>query len=154
MKTRLFTLALVGVVSFLGGTLIPSARTEPQAQAQVQPPKYYLVDCMKVNPGKFDLYFRVEREWKLIHQDYVKRGKKRSWGLYGVQYPAGTDERCDYVTVNAFDKYADTEDPYADFQEVFKRLYPNMKLEELAQRTDDSRRLTHEELLVLVDHTD
>ena len=154
MKTKVFTLALVGVVSFLGGTLIPSARTEPQAQAQVQPPKYYLADCMKVNPGKGGLYSQVESEWKPIHQDYVKRGKKRSWGLYAVQYPSGTDERCDYITVNAFDKYADTEDLYPDFQEVFKRVHPNVKLEEFSQRTEDSRRLAHEEFLVLVDHTD
>ncbi len=154
MKSKPFAFVLVGIVAFLGGTMIPSARTEPQAQAQVQPPKYYLVDCMKVNPGKGDLYSQVEREWKPFHQDYVKRGKKRLWGLYEVLYPNGTDERCDYVTVNAFDNYADTGNAYPDFADVFKRLYPNVKLEEFLQRTEESRRLTHEELLVLVDHTD
>lgn len=107
-----------------------------------------------MNPGKFNQYLAVEKEWKAFHQEYVNKGKKRSWGLYEVRYPSGTDARCDYITVNTFDNYADTDDPYPDFQEVFKKVFPNTKLEDFMQRTDDSRRLTHSEFLALVDHTD
>ena len=151
---KLFEFALVGIVAFVGGTMIPSARTEPQAQTKVQPPKYYLVDCMKVKPGKFDQYLQVEKEWKSFHQQYVNMGKKRSWGLYEVRYPSGTDARCDYITVNSFDNYADTDDTFPNAQEVFKKTFPNTKVEDFLQRTDDSRNLTHSEFLVLVDHTD
>src|SRR6516162_7066287 len=151
---KLFEFALVGIVAFVGGTLIPSARTEPQTQTKVQLPKYYLVDCMKVKPGKGDQYLQVEKEWKSFHQRYVNMRKKRSWGLYEVRYPSGTEARCDYITVNSFDNYADTENPLPKAEEVFKKTFPNTKPEDFFQRTGDSRDLTHSEFLVLVDHTD
>jgi len=151
---KVLQFAVVGVIAFLSGTMIPSAHTEAQSQSKAQPPKYYLVDCMKVNPGKLDQYLEMEKQWKSFHQEYIKMGKKRSWGLYEVRYPYGTEARCDYITVNAFDNYADTDNPFPDFQQVFKKVFPNMKLEDFMQKTEDSRRLTHGEFLALVDHTD
>lgn len=37
---KLLEFALVGIVAFLGGTMIPLAHTEPEGQAKTQPPKY------------------------------------------------------------------------------------------------------------------
>ena len=76
---KVLQFAVVGLVAFVGGMSIPSAQTQPQGQSKAQPAKYYLVDCMKVNPGKFQQYLQIEKQWKSFHQEYVRMGKKHSW---------------------------------------------------------------------------
>ena len=149
MRIRPFLLVLAILVSFLAGTLIPKAST------QSQPPKYFLVDYMKVDPAKGQEYLSVERDlWKPIHQAYAKSGKKRWWSLYGVQFPYGTDQKYGFVTVNAFDQFQQIEEPYSDLQEVLAKLHPNMKLDQFFTRTENSRQLVQGEVWVLIDHVE
>ena len=89
-----------------------------------------------------------------IHQEFVKNGKKRFWTFYGVRFPTGADEKYDYVTVNGFDNFAQIEQPYANFQEVLKKVYPNMKAEEFFKNTESPRRLVREEMWEVIDHVE
>jgi hypothetical protein len=154
MKNRRVVLVMVGVVCFLGGTMIPSARTEPQAPAKPQPPKYYIVNCMKAKPGKYQQSLQSEREWKRIEEAYINAGKRGAWAVYGYQFDPGTDARCDYITVDGFDKWADLEDPYPDFQNVFKKIYPNKNFQDFLQQTGDSHVIAHQDVMVLIDHAE
>src|SRR5712692_640357 len=144
MSSKSFALPLVSIVSFIAGGLVSFAPTATHAQAQNQAkgPKYLLVDYMKVNPGKDADYYRLEHDiWKPIHQEFVKDGKKRFWSFYGVRFPSGADEKFDYVTVNGFDNFAQIEEPYTNLPEVVKKIHPNMKMEELGEKTESPRRI-------------
>lgn len=153
MKSRRIVLVMVGVVCFLGGTMIPSGRSAPPAAAASQPMKYLIVNCMKVKPGKFQQAIQNESEWKKIEQAYNEAGKKRGWAVYGYQFP-GSEDRCDYVTVDSFENWSDLEDPYPDFQNVFKKVYPDKNFDEFMQHTDDSHEIAHRDVVVLIDHTE
>lgn len=149
MRIRAVVLALVILGSFLAGTLVPRASTQPQT------PKYLMVDYMGVDPGKEQEYLRVERElWKPIHEAYVKNGKKRWWSLYAIQFPYGTEQKYGFVTINAFDLFQQLEDPYAGFQEVLTKVHPGTKVEEFFTRTENTRRLVRGEVWTLIDHVE
>ena len=100
MKATYFWTPLLAVTSFLAGALVPIASTD------TKPAKYFQVDYMKVSPGKEADYLKVEKEmWRPLHQERIKQGLSRSWSLYALQFPSGTGEKYDYVTVNAFDQF-------------------------------------------------
>ncbi len=149
MKIRHFALAMVIVASFLAGSLVPTAST------QTKTAKYFEVDYMKVEPMKVDEYLKVERDlWKPLHQDRVKNGKVKSWSLFALQFPFGTDEKYDYVTVNAFDQFGQLEDPYAGFPELLAKVHPGVKVPDFITRTENARRLVRSEVWALVEHVE
>lgn len=153
MKNRRIVLVLVGVVCFLAGTMIPSVRSAPPAASESMPLKYHIVNCMKVKPGESQQAMQIEKEWKQIEQAYIAQGMKRSWALYRYQF-SGTDNRCDYVTVDSFENWSDLENSYPDFPNVFKKVFPDKNFNEFLQQTGDSHDLVHRDVMVLVDHTE
>lgn len=153
MKSRLVVLVVVGVVCFLGGTMIPSVRSAPPAPAESQPLKYRIINCMKVKAGKYQQAMQNESEWKRIVQAYNTAGKRRSWAVFSYQF-AGSGDRCDYVTVDAFENWSDLENPFADLQNVFKKVYPDKNFDEFIQQTDDSHEIARRDVMVLVDHAE
>lgn len=153
MKSRRIVLVMVGVVCFLGGTMIPSGRSAPPAPAESQLLKYRLINCMKVKAGKYQQAMQNESEWKRITQAYITAGKRRSWAVFQYQF-SGSDDRCDYVTVDSFENWSDLENPYPDFQNVFKKVYPEKDFNEFIQRTNDSHEIAHRDLMVLTDHAE
>ncbi len=149
MKARYVWLPLVIVSSFLAGTLVPAANT------QQKPPKYFEIDYMKVDPIKESDYLKLEREqWKPLHQERIKEGKIRSWYLFGIQFPSGTDEKYNYVTVNAFDQFGQLEDPYADADKLLAKVHPGMKVDDFLSRTVQGRNLVRSEVWVLIDQAE
>ncbi len=147
MKLRHLMLAVVIVASFLAGTLVPTASTQSKTV------KYVEVDYMKVEPGKEADYLKVEQDlWKPVHQERVKNGKLKSWSLYALQFPSGTDEKYDFVTVNVFDQFGQLENPYANAEELLAKVHPGMKLSDFINRTDSARRLVRSEVWALIDH--
>ncbi|TAM81041.1 MAG: hypothetical protein EPN47_14280 [Acidobacteria bacterium] len=153
MKSTRIGLVMVGVVCFLGGTMIPSGRSAPPAPVEPQLMKYHIVNCMKVKPGKYQQAMQNEKDWKRIEQAYNAAGKRRGWALYGHQFP-GSDDRCDYVTVDSFENWGDLEDPYPDLPNMFKKVYPDKNFDEFLQQTDDSHQIVHRDVSVLVDHVE
>jgi len=153
MKSRLIVLVMVGVVCFLGGTMIPSVRSAPPAPAESPALKYRIVNCMKVKPGKAQQAEQNESDWKRIVQAYNAAGKRRGWAVFQYQF-AGSDDRCDYVTVDSFENWSDLEDPYPDFLNVFKKVYPDKDFHGFLQETDDSHEIVHRDVMVLTDHAE
>jgi hypothetical protein len=153
---RSVTLALAVFISFFAGTLVPTAHTEKSQSPQPEKaPKYIEVDFMKVDPGKDAEYLKLEQQmWKPIHQERVKEGKLRSWYLFALQFPFGTDEKYDYVTVNTFDQFAQLENPYLGFAEAVRKVHPSMKMDDLSNTTYKARRLVRSEIWAVIDHTD
>jgi hypothetical protein len=99
---------------------------------------------MKVAPGQADAYLRLEREtWMPIHRERIRRGQLRSWALFQVRYPYGTENEYDFVVVNAYDSLMQAG---LDLTDVFARVHPNMPLDTLAQRTFAARNLVRGEL--------
>ena len=152
MKSNRIVLVAVGVVCFLGGTMIPSARTEAQAQAASQPPKYYIVNCMKAKPGQYQQSVQMEGQWKPIAQSYINAGKMRSWAVYGYQFNAGSNATCDYLTVDGYDKFSDLENTYSDLETAFKKIYPTKQLNDFMQQLNGTHDIANQDVMVLTDH--
>ncbi len=151
MRARYFWLPVVIVVSFLAGTLVPTAST----QTEKQKAKWLAVGYMKVEPGKEDEYIKFEQSlWKPLHQELIKSGKMRSWEVYAVQFPSGTEEKYDFVTFDGYDRLSDLDVPLSDFQPAFAKVHPGMKWEEFLDRTFKARKGVHTELWTLVDHAE
>jgi len=137
---------VVAVTSFFAGTLVPTGSIDTKSA------KYIEVDYMKASPGKDADYLKVEQEmWKPLHQERIKQGLVRSWSLYGLQFPSGTAEKYDYVTVNAFDQFSQLENPYANFGKTLTTVHPGVKADDLFDRTEKTRNLVRSEVWVLID---
>jgi len=143
---------MVIVLSFLAGTLIPTARTQSGPTSQ-----YVMVNYMKVDPGREDAYVRIEREiWKPFHQQRVKDGKMRSWSLYEVRFPGGDNREYGYLTVEVYNNIQDAEGSYDDkdaMASLLKKTHPDKAVDQYIVQTINSRRLVRSEVLKLVDRT-
>jgi hypothetical protein len=124
MSRNNFPWAMATILAFFAGALVPNggmqhAAVAMQVAAQPKSPKYVEIDYMKVEPGKDSDYVRLEKEiWKPLHQQRIKNGQLRSWAVYGLRFPFGTEEKYDYVTVNSYDQFAQLESPYANALQV------------------------------------
>jgi len=156
MSRNNFLWALATMLAFFAGALMPSGGMQRAAamQAAVQPksPKYLEIGYMKVEPGKDDDYIHLEKDiWKPLHQQRIKNGQVRSWAVYGVRFPFGTEEKYDYVTISAYDQFTQLENPYAHAAESLAKLHPNMKPEDFVRQTSSARKMVRSEVWELVD---
>ena len=77
--------------------------TNVQAQTPAATdPVYIQREYMKVMPGMWDDYLKVEQVWKAVHQRRKDEGKILGWTLYRSIYPSGTNAEYDYMTVTRF----------------------------------------------------
>lgn len=120
------------------------------AQSSAEPSRVYVIDYMKVEPGDGDRYVETETKWwKPVHEERMRRGEMHSWGLYRVRWPDGAEKEYDFVTVNVFDTYADSDkDPFA----VFGEVHPNADRQAVERNTMESRRLVRGEVWYRIDH--
>jgi hypothetical protein len=120
------------------------------AQASSTPSRIYVVEFMKVEPGGEDDYVAVETDWwKPVHAERIRRGSMHSWSLYRVRYPDGVAKEYDFVTVNVFDSFADSErDPFALLAEV----HPGADTARIEEETMTSRRMVRGEIWYRLDH--
>ncbi len=64
--------------------------TNVQAQTPAATdPVYIQREYMKVMPGMWDDYLKVEQVWKAVHQRRKDEGKILGWTLYRSIYPRG-----------------------------------------------------------------
>lgn len=119
-------------------------------QSAERPSRIYVVDFMKVEPGGGDRYVEVETEWwKPVHAERIRRGLMHSWSLYRVRYPDGVAKDYDFVTVNVYDSFADSElDPFVLLAEV----HPDADRAEIEKETLASRRMVRGEIWYRIDH--
>jgi hypothetical protein len=131
--------------AFLLGTFVNTGFTQQAAAA----PTVVEVSCMKVDPLKDEEYLKLEHDvWRPVHQERIRSGRMRSWTLYEVRYPAGSQRECDYRTVNTYGSIADIDRPIND---VFAKVLPNTPLAELGRRTVSARDLRQGELWYQID---
>jgi hypothetical protein len=93
MKTRIFFLLLLAILF---------GQTHTAIAQQAEPTTYIIYDYMKVKPGKWDDYMKLEKAFKKIHAARKKAGKMDDWGLMRVLSPAGANMEYNYVTFNVF----------------------------------------------------
>jgi hypothetical protein len=145
MQVRHLAVPALIPTAFLLGTFVNTGFT----QQAVTNPVVVEVGCMKVDPVKNDEYLKLEHDiWKPMHQERIRQGHMRSWTLYGVRYPAGSQRECDYRTVNAYNSMADMDRSIAD---VVAKVHPNIPIAELVRRTVSGRDMAHGELWYQVD---
>jgi len=150
-------------VSFVAGTLTSAALGQgeraPRAQSAPQappPPAVVMVNFMKTQPGQDSLAYAIETgAWKRVHQERVRRGWLRSWAYYQRQFPGGTGNDYDYVTVDVYNSFADSErDIVPLMRELMPRVDPKLPLDSLFQQTDRARQNVRTEVWRLLDHVE
>jgi len=126
--------------------LLDSTQPTPSTQS----PRYAFIGYMKPEYGKTRQYVELERRyWKPIHQERVSRGILRSWTLYGVRFPGGTDRPYSHFTVQLLDKFQDLEIQYPEG--IWEKTHPTVKQEEIDTRTNAARKMVWTDLLTLLE---
>jgi hypothetical protein len=124
----------------------------PTEAQQPTPPKYAMLEFMKIEPGKRDDYLKMERElWMPIHRERLKAGLIKSWTLWNRRFPGGTSYEYDTIAITTFEKFTDVETSYPP--EVYTRAHPNMKVDERNARTVATRNMVRTEFVQLLDYT-
>lgn len=145
MQIRHLAVPALIPTAFLLGTFVNTGFTQQAAAT----PTIVEVGCMKVDPLKEDEYLKLEHDlWRPVHQERIKQGHMRSWTLYAVRFPAGSQSECDYRTVNVYNSLADIDRPIAP---VFAKVHPNVPISDVVRRTISARDLTRGELWYQVD---
>lgn len=158
MKNSNFKWFVTIAVSFLAGTLVPSAMMQSVPTPQpATGPKYLAVDYMKVDPAKVEEYLNMERElWKPMHQLRVKSGKTKSWSIYEARSPLfspvkeSEQRNYNYVTIATYDNLEDMKTPWK--KEDFEKAHAGKDLSNLGGRTESARKRVGSDLFVLVEH--
>lgn len=121
----------------------------PAARAQDDTPTTYLqVDYMKVSPENEEEYLDVERSiWKPIHEVRQRAGNLVSWSLYAIRFPSGTNTEYNFVTVNVYSDFSQTENILS--YSLVQQAHPGVNeadLNEMMNRTLPSRDLVRSEM--------
>ena len=116
----------------------------PTLSAQNIPSLFVVVDFMKVKPENHASYLQVEQEiWKPMHQERVNEGIIVGWYLYAVEFSGGMDDY-NYVVITLYDNAEQLENPWRS--DIPTKVHPGRKVEELMQRTYESRTHVKSEL--------
>ena len=96
----------------------------------------------------------IERDlWKPLHEAMVKEGRLKWWSVYQRRFPNGESTEYDYVTVMAYDKFADLEAPYAGVEQIFSKVHPGKNPGEMLRETSEARHRVRGDVLELVEYT-
>ncbi len=108
-------------------------------------PIYTRVDLMKVKQGNAGNYVSIEREfWKPVQQELVDQGKILGWYLYCIQF-TGTGDEYNFATVTHYRGSETLGEGYGD--ELFEKVHPNVPMNVIFERTQNSRDLVTSRLL-------
>jgi hypothetical protein len=148
------------VVSFCVGAFITPVWTQVQGAAQARPasaaaakqPTYMLVQFMKVPDGKMEDWVKLEREWKPLHDLRVKEGSMLSWAAIAQSVPGDESNGPVYATVTTYRGWPDP--TQLNFDELFKRAYPQGDLNAMSQRTQAARSIVRSEIWQVLDQTE
>jgi len=160
MRISVRQLAGAVVVSFSVGAFITPVWTQVQAAAQARPasaaaakqPTYMLVQFMKVPAGKMDDWLKLEREWKPLHDLRVKDGSMLSWSAIAQSMPGAESNGPVYATVTTYRGWPNP--TQLNFDDLFKRAYPQGDLNAMSQRTQSARSIVRSEIWEVLDQTE
>jgi hypothetical protein len=112
--------------------------------------KYIEIDFMKVKPGNEGLYLDVEKNiWKPVHKEFIKAGTRVGWSLWSEVYPSGSESEYQFITANFFSDFSKIN--AADYADAFKKAHPGKDINELSEKTSNSRDLVRSELWEIID---
>jgi len=115
--------------------------------------RYVRLDYMKVKPGKTEDYLNAEREdWMPLHKVLINDGQSSGWGLWQVIFPGGTSFPYDYVTSNRYTTYEQV--LMGDYEQAFRKASPDKNMNEIFERTTQSRDLVKSELWEVIEILD
>jgi hypothetical protein len=121
-----------------------------EARSSTGPLRYAFIGFMKPEYGKVRQYVELERKfWKPIHQERVNRGILRSWALYGVRFPGGTDRQYTHFTIQLLDKFQDLETQYPEG--IWDKVHPATKQDDIDARTNAARKMVKTDVLTLLE---
>lgn len=114
------------------------------------PFEYIEVNFMKIKPGNEGAYMDVENNiWKPVHQQLVNDNSRVGWAVWQIIYPAGAGNRYQYVTTNYYSDFSKL--GAADMGGSFSKAHPGKDINQLMQKTNDSREHVRTELWREVD---
>ena len=89
---------LVLLLAFMGGQFASAQTTGTQSDTT----RYAYYAYMKVKPGMYADYLKLEKAWKKIHLANQKAGKLRDWSLTEMISPSGASAEYDFVCRNTY----------------------------------------------------
>lgn len=119
-------------------------------QANSKPPVYIGYLYIKTEPGKFDTYDSLLRNYtKKIFDKEVQGGDFMSWQMYEVLSPSGANAEYNLVGVTVTNKFELLLDPPGTNKEIFKKHFPNIsdkQYADIAKKFASSRTLVKREI--------
>jgi L-rhamnose mutarotase len=114
------------------------------------PPKYIMVNMMKVKPGTEGAYEAMETKLvKPVLVAMMKAGGRAGWVRYSLVLPGGSNQPFNFVTADAYDKWADI--GQGDAAAAIKKVHPGMTLAAYGKQIEATRQLVNQELWELLD---
>ena len=96
-------------------------------------------------------YAHMEREvWKPYMNQEIKNGRMLYWAVYSVNFPSGKNTEYDFVTINVYANIKQLEYAWDGYEKQMKKIHPNLNLDKLDKRTEDSRELVWNEAFRLL----
>jgi hypothetical protein len=131
-------------------TPVQGAHTEDAPNAP--PSKYMQVDLMHPAAGKTADYIKMEKETFLpLHNERIKMGIMKGWGLYEKIMPVDARMGYEYVTVNFYDDLNKLRDGY---DESVKKLFPQKDLNAMFTETEATRTMVQSGIWKLMSYVD
>ena len=120
--------------------------------AAPKPTRYNVYAYMKVAPGMYDDYLKMEKAYKKLHLADKKAGRLEDWSLAEVVSPAGTNTEYDFVCRNTYIGHAALAAQY-------ERVYDTNGMESilspaeiaLVKRTNEIRKMVKVEVWSMTD---
>jgi hypothetical protein len=138
--------SFVSLCFFTTGLMAPDT-----ANSQTQERIYLQVGYIKVKPGMYDEYIKLEKEvWKPIHQERVKQGKITGWNFQEVMYPTGTNREYDFVIVNLVSGWKNIETMWDGVETIAKKVLTKEQLSRM-DKTELTRDIVRVELWAVED---
>ena len=75
-------------------------QTALSAQDNDPPTSYHSLDYIKVAPGMYNDYLKLEKAWNKIHAANIKAGKYNQWVMDEVLYPRGANAEYDLSLIH------------------------------------------------------
>ena len=119
-----------------------------------KPSNVIVVNFMKSKEGSRgrDMGEIENQYWKPLHQMRVNKGLMEDWAIYSKEFPYGTSTEYNACTV---DGYKDMEQMLTEWYDEaeFKKVHPNLTIDEISRKTYIIRDLKKAEVWKLVDYT-
>lgn len=108
------------------------------------------VAYMRVAPGQEAGYIAVERDvWKPMHEERIRRGALKGWGVYQLEMPGGTDYPYGFAAVNV---WTDDWGPGPSNLDIAATVHPGVEWADITRKTNAARDMSSFEVWQVLEH--